>query len=221
MKNPEANPYTKLINTLPEIVLVNSDKEPTEDELNAIKAASKPYKEIFIELGSGSGSHLLERSKIDPNSAYFGFELRYKRAFKTAEKALKAGLKNLFMCRTNANFFPALFSNTKISGIYMNFPDPWDRKRWKKHRMANEEFFKIISKMLANTGYFSFKTDHQKLFEDTLAIINENNDFVVSEKSYDLHKSEFTKNNVETEFEKLFISKKLPIYYLKAEIRGK
>lgn len=211
------NQYVDLIHEFPEVIVAASNDSLKDEQKLQLRKKVDAYKQIYCELGSGSGMHLLDRAEADPDGLYIGFELRFKRSYKTAEKSVRRGLTNLMVVRTNARLLPTLFERETIDGVYINFPDPWDRERWAKHRLLVPEFIEQLFKLLTPTGFVAYKTDHQARFEEVLQFFEEATGFETAELSRDLLQSEFAGDNVPTEFEKLFKSKGLPIFYLRAK----
>lgn len=209
------NPYIEKVTTLPEFLL-GAGKEFTEADREALRTKQSEYRGTIIELGSGSGKHLLERSALDPQRLYVGFELRFKRAFRTAEKAKEKALTNVLVLKTKAEIALELFADSSLDGIYCNFPDPWSKQHWQKHRMLRAEILLPLLRKLRSGCFFAFKTDHAEYYRSTLAILEENSDVSIESRTDDLHKSPENSNNVLTEFECLFRSKQLPTYYLRA-----
>ena len=120
------------------------------------------------------------------------------------------------LLRARAEHFPKYFQERKIDNVYVNFPDPWSKKKWKKHRLLSDEFLQSISKSLVNSGAFLYKTDHREYFEATLKLLQQASYFDLTAYSFDLYNSEYLSGNIKTEFEKLFLSKGQPIHYLRA-----
>jgi tRNA (guanine-N7-)-methyltransferase len=198
---------------MPEYLFSCQRQKPSKDETDEIRQILKD-KHIFLELGSGSGQHLVAHAFANPSQQFVGMEIRYKRIVKTAQKAQKKNLNNLFLIRTDIEYIEEFFYPNQIKKIFINFPDPWDRRRWKKHRLTAPEYLDRYSRLLANDGSVYFKTDHKGLFDDTVDIVKARKDYNITFSSTDLHNSERAKTNIITEFEQLFKSKGMPIYAL-------
>lgn len=210
------NPYIDKLETLPEYIIACESNEISKDHAEQVQERIKQFSKIYVEIGSGSGMHLINRAAVDPESLYIGFELRFKRTFRTAEKAARDGLKNLVVIRTNAALIADLLPPKSLSGIYVNFPDPWAKKRWKKHRIINTDYLEVLHGLLHDEGFFSYKTDHREYFRSSLALLNSFPLFEVVAHTEDLHGSPYEQDNVHTEFEKLFISQGLSPCFLQA-----
>ena len=190
--------------------------EFSENEQISFSKTIQNTKKIYLEFGSGSGGHLIDLAQANPDTLCIGFEIRYKRIVRTAEKAKEKGIKNIMLLRARAEHFPKYFQERKIDNVYVNFPDPWSKKKWKKHRLLSDEFLQSISKSLVNSGAFLYKTDHREYFEATLKLLQQASYFDLTAHSFDLYNSEYLSGNIKTEFEKLFLSKEQPIHYLRA-----
>lgn len=221
------NPYIDLVDEHEDAILT-LDPERTNTRLGeyALSAPSREllrekqelFKESVLELGSGSGGHLIERAKLEPQTLFIGVELRFKRAVRTIEKAKRDSLTNLLILRGTAESISDIFPPRSISRVYVNFPDPWSKKRWTKHRMLNEERLITISKLLRQSGALLYKTDHKEYFYTTLELLESLPMFAVEYQTPDLHNSPYLEGSVQTEFESLFLSQGLPIYALKAGV---
>jgi tRNA (guanine-N7-)-methyltransferase len=206
------NPYKTKIGSFPGRLFPFDDS--LQDKKSLLTVISN-YRNWVCEIGSGTGGHLLERALKSPEPAYIGIELRYKRSFRTIEKALDRNISNVFLCRTKGEGAAEVFPPRSVSGIYVNFPDPWSKNRWKKHQILNSEFLAASLGLLKDGGFLSVKTDHEDYFAEFLEITRQLQGFSVVEHSADLYSSQYLALNVETEFERLFRSQSLPIYYVK------
>ncbi len=176
-----------------------------------------PYR--LLELGAGSGGHLIEQAQKNPETLCLGVELRYKRVVRTIEKARLAGVSNLFVCRVDANRLLELLPADSFDCLYVNFPDPWSKKRWHKHRMVSDVSLDQLIKVLKPGAFFSFKSDELSYFVQVAELVKGCQQFELEQYTEDLYRSVYTDGNISSEFEKLFKSKGLPIGYLKAKKR--
>jgi len=217
------NPYFGMIDSYPgrifsyESPKLKKEGAPSAEELDAsIRELAKSANTVICEFGSGSGRHCNELASQNPKAVVIGFELRYKRAVRTMQKAEEKGVENVYVVRTRAEDFVRIFPEKSIDAVYVNFPDPWAKKKQKKHRLLSENFFSVLPKFLKPDAYFSFKTDHLEYFKTTAKLIESGDTFNISEYTEDLYSSEFKAQSIETEFESLFFHQGLKINYLKA-----
>lgn len=207
-----ANRYIPLADQFPGRLFNHPSARP--EVMGSFQRVRENGKRCLLEIGSGSGTHLIEQARRNPESNLFGIELRYKRSVRTIEKS--PDLKNLFVLRDHAHLLRKFFPERSVSGIWVNFPDPWDKR--KTNRILRPESLREAMKTLCPGGVFSFKTDHLEFFESVLGqLINESLG-VLEQVIYDLHSSpERPGDNVVTEFESLFMRQGLPVYYLRTK----
>ena len=210
------NPYIDRVESLPGLLAACYGGAPSDEERGAFAHKLGRFSRRFAELGCGSGMHLVERASRDRDSLYVGFELRYKRAFKTAMKAQRAGLDNVFIFRCDARQLDTFFPEGSLCGTYVNFPDPWDKKRWEENRIIGERLLSQLETRLTPQGFLAYKTDHAERFQEVLEMLRANQAFELTEVTEDLWSTAWLEGNVGTEFEALFRSQQLPICYLKA-----
>ena len=101
--------------------------------------------------------------------------------------------------------------------LYLNFSDPWPKKRTYKRRLTYRGFLQEYRRIMGEDAEIFFKTDNRGLFEFSL---NEfcADDWKLSNISLDLHNSDY-EGNIMTEYEEKFSSRGMPIYRLEARNR--
>ena len=184
------------------------------EEAQQIKELVSGDKETFLEFGSGSGKHLIAHATRKSESNFIGFEIRYKRSVRTIEKAQQQGVQNVYIVRGLSDFVETLIPDLSISGVWVNFPDPWEKPTRQKHRILNLRSLEMIHRKLKSGAFLAFKTDHSELFESTLEASLSLGIYNVLELTRDLHKeARLLETNVMTEFEGLFCSQGLPVHF--------
>ena len=176
-------------------------------------------KKICIEIGMGKGDFISNMAKLNPDNVYIGIELSPQvlalaiKKLKRFEEENGISLKNLYFMSFDALNLLDYFSESQIDILYLNFSDPWPKKRHTKRRLTYKDFLENYKKVLKKDGIIEFKTDNRGLFEYSLVSMqNFGMEFI--EVYLDLHKTEVF--NVETEYEKKF-SPFGPIYKLVAK----
>lgn len=212
----KVNPYADRANQHPEFLINDSAEGLNFEQKQQLTLICENAENLQLEIGSGSGQFLIETARRFPTAFIIGVELRYKRSVRTVEKAKKLGVANFLVCRSYAENILELLPNNILDCIYINFPDPWDKKRWLKHRIISPDNLKIFSQKLKPQGRILFKTDHAEYFDWAINIFKNSADFKISKETKDLHKSSWAAENILTEFEQLFLSKKLPVHFLEA-----
>ena len=113
-----------------------------------------------------------------------------------------------------------VFPEGSLECIYANFSDPWPKKGYEDRRLTAPEFLKLYEYLLADGGYFRFKTDNAVLFAYSVETVTAS-PFEITFITDDLHASERAAENIMTEYERNFTAKGVKIHCLEAVIRKK
>ncbi|MHC5409850.1 tRNA (guanosine(46)-N7)-methyltransferase TrmB [Listeria seeligeri] len=170
---------------------------------------------IHIEIGSGKGQFVSGMAKANPNINYIGIEMIESVLVSALDKAIEADVPNLRLVARDAKLLEECFEKGEIAQIYLNFSDPWPKKRHTKRRLTNPTFLTIYERLLPEAGEIHFKTDNRSLFEYSLVAFSEYN-ILLTFVSLDLHNSDY-EGNIKTEYEEKFSAKGFPIYRLEAK----
>lgn len=170
---------------------------------------------IYLEIGCGKGRFICETARLNPDINFIAAEKNLDVLVLAAEKVKNANLKNVKFIAIDATIFEEFNTKTKFDRIYINFCDPWKKKRQAKRRLTHERYLNIYKNILSENGEIHFKTDNVDLFEFSL---NSFSAFGLKLKNItlNLHKSDF-KGNIITEYEQLFSEKGQPIYRCEAK----
>lgn len=164
---------------------------------------------IYLEIGSGKGQFLLDMAKNNPSLFFVGIERNVTCAGFTAKKLVENEVENARLVWDNAERFLLDVNDNKVNTIFLNFSDPWPKKRHAKRRLTANEFLKTYYRILINEGKIIIKTDQKDLYDFTLENIQESPFKLVScTENY----AELDSFDVLTEYEKDFREEGLPIY---------
>ncbi|WP_099221331.1 tRNA (guanosine(46)-N7)-methyltransferase TrmB [Listeria costaricensis] len=172
---------------------------------------------IHVEIGSGKGQFVAGMAKQNPDINYIGIEVVESVLVIALDKVLAAEVPNVRLLAVDGASLQDYFEPSEISRIYLNFSDPWPKKRHAKRRLTNPRFLTLYQALLPKDGEIHFKTDNRGLFEYSLHALSEYG-MVLHHVSLDLHKSDF-EGNVMTEYEEKFSQQGYPIYRLEAVFR--
>ena len=186
------------------MVTINSSKEQKSKWLE-IFGNSNP---IHIEIGMGKGQFIISKAYANPGINYIGIE-RYSsvllRAIERFDKEEVAPC-NLRFIRMDAAEIEDVFGEGEVGKIYLNFSDPWPKKRNAKRRLTSKEFLNRYYTILVKDGYVECKTDNVGLFDFSLEQL-ERLGWDVLGSTKDLHNHEaMNKGNIMTEYEEKFSS---------------
>lgn len=169
---------------------------------------------IHIEIGSGKGDFIINMAKTYPDINFIGIEKYESVLYKIVNKLEETKLNNLKLICMDAIEIDKVF-NKEITTLYLNFSDPWPKKRHSKRRLTSEIFLKKYDLIFKNSNNIIMKTDNQQLFEYSIMTFN-NYGYKINYISLDLHKT--NDFNIETEYERKFASKGYRIYKIEVSI---
>lgn len=172
---------------------------------------------IHIEIGTGKGRFITEMAKMHPHINYIGIELYESVIVCALDKLIENDLPNLRLLNVNAKELTNIFAKGEVERIYLNFSDPWPKKRHEKRRLTYRSFLELYENILVDEGEIHFKTDNRGLFEYSLVSFSQYG-LVLQYVSLDLHRSD-VEGNVMTEYEQKFSEKGNPIYRCEVKYR--
>ena len=173
----------------------------------------KNNNDIEIEIGSGKGDFIIEKAKRNPHINFIGIEKYATVLVSLVKKLENQKLPNLKIINMDALNINEVFDK-EISKIYLNFSDPWPKKRHANRRLTSPIFLEKYKSLFKKDYIIEMKTDNQNLFEYSLVSLSEN-DYLLKEVTLNLYNKDLT-DNIPTEYEKKFTSKGMPIYKLYA-----
>ena len=161
----------------------------------------------------GKGNFIIDMAKKNPDINFIGLELYTNVLARAAKKLENEEIPNLKLINANALNLNEMFDH-EISTIYLNFSDPWPKKRNAKRRLTSETFLNIYDEIFKDKKIIMQKTDNVGLFESSIISLTEHN-YHITDISLDLWNTD--KIYSKTEYEEKFTNQGIKILYLKAE----
>ncbi|HIR76701.1 MAG TPA: tRNA (guanosine(46)-N7)-methyltransferase TrmB [Candidatus Choladousia intestinipullorum] len=160
---------------------------------------------LFLEVGMGKGRFITELAQQNPDRNYVGIEKYSSVLLRAVTKREELPqLHNLLFLRMDAEDLPEVFGKNEVSGIYLNFSDPWPKDRHAKRRLPSREFLTRYDKILIPGGKVEFKTDNRALFDFAIEQAGEAG-WTIEACTYDLHRDDsMMEGNIMTEYEERF-----------------
>jgi len=138
-----------------------------------------------MEIGSGKGGFISQMAKANPDKQYIAIEKNLSCSGDIAKHIVEEELHNVKLMNVDVVHVLEALNEGVVDNIYLNFSDPWPKKRHEKRRLTSVDFLEKYVKVLKVGGYIFFKTDNEDLFEfslktfsnSSLVIVEENNDY--------------------------------------------
>ncbi|MFD2671199.1 tRNA (guanosine(46)-N7)-methyltransferase TrmB [Marinicrinis sediminis] len=172
----------------------------------------------YVELGMGKGNFISEMSAKFPEINFIGVDMYDELIRKASEKAREVHGKaeeeqipNLALLLVNVQQLTDIFAENEIAKIFLNFSDPWPKKRHAPRRLTHEGFLRKYAEVLNDDGILQLRTDSVTLFEFSL------NSFAdcglrMRNIHLDLHREGEPEEHVYTEYERKFVEQGVRIH---------
>ena len=192
-------------------ISIKESKYYIDDPLSykgSFKTIFKNNNPIHLEIGMGKGNFIIEMAKRFPDINFIGLEKFDSVLVKAVEKLKDTDIPNLRLMWYDAATIDEVFDH-EIDTLYLNFSDPWPKKRHAKRRLTHESFLSLYDNIFKKGNNIIMKTDNRKLFEYSVKSFTDYG-YKIEDISLDLHADEV--DIVETEYEKKFTKKGNVIY---------
>ncbi|MBX6422127.1 tRNA (guanosine(46)-N7)-methyltransferase TrmB [Thermosulfurimonas sp. F29] len=136
---------------------------------------------LTVEIGFGNGEFLTRMALEHPERHFLGIELSGISIEKLLREIRRRDLRNVYCVRLDAYWaFYLLFADESVETIYMNYPDPWFKKRHHKRRLTRPENLYLFARRLRTGGEIRLRTDDRPFLDYTLEAAREVEAFEVS-----------------------------------------
>ena len=184
-----------------------------ENYIGEYKTIFNNYNPINIEIGMGKGDFIIGMAEKYPDINFIGIEKYESVMVRAIEKLYDKKLDNLKLIRMDANTIDKVFDK-EINTIYLNFSDPWPKKRHAKRRLTSDIFLSLYDKVFISEPHIIQKTDNIGLFAYSLESLSKYG-YTLDRVSLNLKDEDI--DNVVTEYENRFMNMGVNINYLNAK----
>ncbi len=118
-------------------------------------------KRLVIDVGFGRGEFLAELARREPESAFLGVEYSFKRVLKMRRRLARSELVNVRLVHEPAEaVLRDALADESVASVWINFPDPWPKKRHHRRRLVQPAFVRRVAERLEIGGELNVATDH-------------------------------------------------------------
>lgn len=139
---------------LPSLLLPEKLAHPSE-------AFDGTYSDIILEIGFGSGEHLVHMAGLYPDVGFIGCEPYLNGVAAAAQLIDQEKRSNIRIFRGDARVLLSGFPEESISKIFILFPDPWPKTKHHKKRLITGNFPDELARVLKPGGQVLLATDHE------------------------------------------------------------
>lgn len=191
--------------------------EPQEQIGRWREIFDNPNKPLYVELGCGKGGFISQAAPAHTEVNFIAMDIKNemlvlaKRKLEQAYNEKNRQVDNVKIAIQNIERIDLAWNSCDSADrIYINFCNPWPKKKHKKRRLTHTRQLLNYKKFLR--GELWFKTDDDELFEESFEYFAEAG-YEIIYKTYDLH-SESSYENFVTEHEKMFSDEGKKIKFL-------
>jgi tRNA (guanine-N7-)-methyltransferase len=128
---------------------------------------------LVLEIGFGRGEFLLALAEKQPATAFLAVETSRKRVLKMARRLARTPHRNVRLLEARGEQVVAeLLPDASLSACWINFPDPWPKKRHHKRRLLQAPFVAQLAGRLAPGASLYVATDHVEYAEQIHEVLS-------------------------------------------------
>ena len=117
---------------------------------------------LSLEVGFGNGKFLIEIAALNPQINFFGIDFYHKGIRKLVTRINKLQIQNIRILYGDARErIPQIFETDQLDSIFINFPDPWPKKRHIKRRLIKPKFISMLTSKVTPDGHIHLATDSE------------------------------------------------------------
>lgn len=130
-----------------------------------------PVSEIWLEIGFGSGEHLVHRARSLPDVGFIGVEPFINGHAALLDKIEEAGLANVRLLDFEAGPLLDWLPEQSLARVVILYPDPWPKRRHRKRRLMSKKTLSKLAKLMRPGAWLWLATDIADYAATSLAAI--------------------------------------------------
>ena len=188
-------------------IAISNTKAPLSSEyfkkIEDFENITYPKDKISVEVGFGSGRHLLHQAQKNPDTLFIGLEIHTPSAQQVLKQIELQGIDNIWVVNYDARLFLEMIPSNVCEQIFVHFPVPWDKKPHR--RVISPSFLNESMRVLVEDGRLELRTDSNNYFWYSLETF-----FAVPKTEVEIRKNEALE--VTSKYEARWIKQEKDIY---------
>jgi len=135
--------------------------------------APLPARPLVVDVGFGRGEFLLQLAEKQRGIAFLGVEISAKRVLKLARRLARSDLSNVRLVEGPAEHVLQCLPEACVDEFWVNFPDPWPKKRHQRRRLLQPASVRLLASRLAARGLLNVATDHVDYADHVDAVLRQ------------------------------------------------
>ncbi len=125
---------------------------------------------LAIEVGFGSGRHLLYQARKHPEILHIGIEIHLPSVQQVLKQIELQGLTNIWVVNYDARLLLEMLPSNVATAVYVHFPVPWDKKPHR--RVISDAFVSQALRILSPGGVLELRTDSERYYRYALEVFS-------------------------------------------------
>lgn len=125
-------------------------------------------KPLWLEIGFGGGEHLVHQAALNPGVGIIGAEPYINGVAMLLGKIREAGVGNLRVHPGDARHLFDVLPAGSVEKVFLNYPDPWPKKRHHRRRFVTQEHLEPLAEVMAPGAELRVATDIEDYVRQTL-----------------------------------------------------
>jgi tRNA (guanine-N7-)-methyltransferase len=138
----------------------------------AIAPEIPPGRPVEVEIGCADAQFLFERAQREPGRFYIGLDIRNQLVDEVNRRARRERQPVVGLFAHANRHISELFGDSTVARVFVNFPDPWFKRRHHKRRMLDRELARSIHVILEPGGQLLLQTDVWAIALDAMAAVD-------------------------------------------------
>jgi tRNA (guanine-N7-)-methyltransferase len=114
---------------------------------------------VWLEIGFGSGEHLIDRAKANPDVGFVGCEPFLNGVVAALSGIEREKVLNVRLRRGDAQALVEAAPDAFFARVFILYPDPWPKRRQRKRRVVSEAMIESLARVMRSGGELRFATD--------------------------------------------------------------
>ena len=154
-----------LLNTILPPIRISLEEKDRRDPQNWF---GSHIKQVWLEIGFGSGEHLVSQAKAHPEIGFIGCEPYINGIVKVLSSIEEGNIGNIRIYDDDAVHVISRLSPKSVDRVFLLFPDPWPKKRHAKRRFVTRENADHLANIMKDGGELRIASDIGAYMRSTL-----------------------------------------------------
>jgi tRNA (guanine-N7-)-methyltransferase len=133
--------------------------EPGRIDLAQAFGGRIPAGGVWLEVGFGSGEHLVRQAADHPDVGLIGCEPYVNGVAKCLAEIERAGVGNIRLFADDARLVMAALAPRSLDRVFVLFPDPWPKSRHHKRRFVQRAMLDVLAGLMKPGAELRLATD--------------------------------------------------------------